>query len=59
MAPESPPGRGICLFQSLAGDYADGRLYGRVEEAADKWSFVAQSLGLEWKENPDKSQEGR
>ncbi|KAH6896492.1 T23E18.8, partial [Coprinopsis sp. MPI-PUGE-AT-0042] len=39
----------------LRVDKKAGHGAGKVEEAADKWSFVAQSLGLEWKENSSKA----
>lgn len=31
-------------------DYPDEHYARRIKEAADKWGFVAQSLGLVWRD---------
>jgi hypothetical protein len=47
MAPASQQMSSKCFEMQTADRSADlGR---RIKEAADKWSFVAQTLGLKWR----------
>jgi hypothetical protein len=47
MALASQPKSSKCFEVQTADPDAD--LVRRIKEAADKWSFVAQTLGLQWR----------
>ena len=47
MAPASQRNSSKCFEVQTADSKAD--LVRRIKEAADKWSFVAQTLGLQWR----------
>jgi hypothetical protein len=40
----------LCFLSLLIGVFNY-----RIEESADKWSFVAHSLGLEWKASAEQA----